>query len=337
MMPAGWCWGMDGFISMTDMSDTPHRPQRALQKIFMMMHGQDGHPLVPGDNIAGRGLVAVITIMTFLAALTTGAAQLMASASKSWQGAVATELTIQIRPMQGRNLEQDAARAAAIAGTFKGIQKVKIYSKRESEALLEPWLGSGLGLDDLPIPRLIVLQSDQPSQIDTDGLKKALNESLRNATLDDHRLWTARLQSMAYSVIGLSLGLVILVLIATGLAVGFATRGAISGNRNTMEVLHFVGATDTFIAREFQRHFLLIGLKGGALGGLAALIFFLLAQLLASHWLGTLGSEQVSVLFGSFALDESGYTSIAMTALLVALLTALVSRLTVTRTLRNLS
>ena len=336
-MPAGLFWATDGYTSMTEPHTPPRAPQSLMQKIRLFTYGQDGHPLVPSENIAGRALVMVIAIMTFLAALTTGAAQLLASASQDWQGAVANELTIQVRPVQGRNLDQDVARAAAIAGTFKGITKVKIYSKKESEALLEPWLGTGMGLEDLPVPRLIVLYSESPSQIDSDGLKKALGESLRNATLDDQRLWTARLQTMARSVIAVAVGLVILVLIATGLAVGFATRGAISGNRTTMEVLHFVGATDAFIAREFQRHFLLLGLQGGFFGGSAALLFFLAAQFFASQWIGQLGTEQMAVLFGAFVLEKSGYAGIFLISVLVALLTALVSRLTVTHTLRSIA
>lgn len=336
-MPVGLFWVTDGYTSMTEPHTPPRAPQSLMQKIRLFIYGQDGHPLVPSENIAGRALVMVIAIMTFLVALTTGAAQLLASASQDWQGAVANELTIQVRPMQGRNLDQDVARAAAIAGTFKGITKVKIYSKKESEALLEPWLGTGMGLEDLPVPRLIVLYSESPSQIDSDGLKKALGESLRNATLDDQRLWTARLQTMARSVIAVAVGLVILVLIATGLAVGFATRGAISGNRTTMEVLHFVGATDAFIAREFQRHFLLLGLQGGFFGGSAALLFFLAAQFFASQWIGQLGTEQMAVLFGAFVLEKSGYASIFLVSVLVALLTALVSRLTVAHTLRSIA
>lgn len=336
-MPAGLFSATDGCISMTDTLPPPRTAHSLTAKIKMALHGQDGHPLVPSENIAGRALVMVIAIMTFLAALTTGAAQLLASASQDWQGAVANELIIQVRPVQGRNLDQDVARAAAIAGTFKGINSVKTYSKRESEALLEPWLGTGLGLDDLPVPRLIVLHSNTPAQIDSEGLKKALAESLRNATLDDQRLWTARLQTMARSVIAVAVGLVCLVLIATGLAVGFATRGAISGNRTTMEVLHFVGATDAFIAREFQRHFLLLGLQGGFLGGMAALLFFLAAQFFANQWMGQIGTEQMSVLFGSFALEKSGYVGIVLVSVLVALLTALVSRLTVAHTLRSIA
>jgi cell division transport system permease protein len=53
----------------------------------------------------------------------------------------------------------------------------------------------------------------------------------------------------------------------TMLTVIFATRGAMAGNRHIVEVLHFVGAETSFIASEFQKRFLLIGLKGAAFGG----------------------------------------------------------------------
>ena len=42
-------------------------------------------PLVPADTIAGRALVTVIAIMTFLAALTAGTALLVAGAAGDWQ------------------------------------------------------------------------------------------------------------------------------------------------------------------------------------------------------------------------------------------------------------
>ena len=72
MMRAVWCSGMDGCTSMTDTLDPPHKPQSLMQRLKMVLHGQDGHPLVPSENIAGRAVVVVIAIMTFLAALTTG-------------------------------------------------------------------------------------------------------------------------------------------------------------------------------------------------------------------------------------------------------------------------
>jgi cell division transport system permease protein len=142
---------------------------------------------------------------------------------------------------------------------------------------------------------------------------------------------------MARSVVAVAVALVGLVMVATALAVAFATRGAMAGNRSIMEALHFVGATDAFIAREFERHFLILGLKGGALGGFLALVFFGAAHLFASAWLGSPGGEQMETLFGSFAIGYSGYLAVVMVAIAVAFLTALVSRITVTRTLGTLT
>ena len=48
-------------------------------------------------------------------------------------------------------MDADLRRASAIASETPGIASVRVYSKEESANLLEPWLGAGLPLDDLPI------------------------------------------------------------------------------------------------------------------------------------------------------------------------------------------
>src|SRR5882724_12239692 len=78
-------------------------------------------PIVPKRSIAGRALVAVVAIMTFLASLTTGAVMLVRASAAEWQSEVAREVTIQVRPMQGRDLEADVARSAEIARATAGI------------------------------------------------------------------------------------------------------------------------------------------------------------------------------------------------------------------------
>src|SRR5690606_37517119 len=101
------------------------------------------------------------------------------------------------------------------------------------------------------------------------------------ATLDDHRAWTSRIQTMASVTILVGIGILGLVFLATVLSVVFATRGAMAGNRDVVSVLHFVGAADAYIAREFQRHFLMLGLRGGLIGaGVAALMFLMLGFVL---------------------------------------------------------
>ncbi|HZV93041.1 MAG TPA: hypothetical protein VFF72_07470, partial [Caldimonas sp.] len=96
--------------------------------------------------------------MTFLAALTTGAVMLIVSAASDWQADVGREVTIQVRPAPGRDLEADVRKAADIARATPGVADVRAFTKQESAQLVEPWLGGGLSLDDLPIPRLIVVK-----------------------------------------------------------------------------------------------------------------------------------------------------------------------------------
>src|SRR5580704_11715648 len=71
--------------------------------------------IVPADSISGRALLAVIAIMTFLAALTLGAVVLVRSAAGEWQSAVAREVTIQLRPSDQRDIEADLRGAAKLA------------------------------------------------------------------------------------------------------------------------------------------------------------------------------------------------------------------------------
>jgi cell division transport system permease protein len=292
-------------------------------------------PLVPVDSIAGRALVAVIAIMTFLAALTIGAVVQVGAAASEWQSAVSREVTIQIRPTPGRDAEADVATAAALAGGIPGIEEVKPYSKDESAALLEPWLGSGLSLEDLPVPRIVVVKlASRPP--DLDGLRKALAERVPGASLDDHRGWIERMRGMANGLIVLGIGVLALVVVATALSVMFATRGAMATNRPIVEVLHFVGARENFIAGEFQRHFLLLGLKGGVTGGAAALLVFGIAYLGGNWYQGTPGGEQIGSLFGSFSLGINGYAAVLGLVMLIAFVTAVTSRLTVRHTLKAL-
>jgi cell division transport system permease protein len=113
------------------------------------------------------------------------------------------------------------------------------------------------------------------------------------------------------------------------LSVVFATRAAMAGNRDVIEVLHFVGAEDAFIAREFQRHFLILGLKGGIGGGVAAMISFAVADWVTRGAQANAVSDQAQALFGGFSIGLTGYFGIIAIIVLVASLTAATSRLTV--------
>jgi cell division transport system permease protein len=261
---------------------------------------------------------------------------LVGAAANDWQSAVAREVTIQIRPVAGRDADADVASAAALAQAIPGIEDVKPFSKDESAALLEPWLGTGLSLDDLPVPRLIVVKLAAGGTPDLARLRDALAERVPGARFDDHRGWIERMRAMANTAVALGIGVLALVLAATVLSIMFATRGAMAANRPIVEVLHFVGARDGYIAGEFQRHFLILGFKGGTIGGGAALAVFALAQLVGGWFRGTAGEEQLGALFGTFSLGIDGYAAVLGQIVLIALVTAMTSRLTVRHTLKSL-
>ena len=293
-------------------------------------------PIVPRGSIAGRSLTAVVAIMTFLAAVTAGSVMMVVSSASDWQSAVGREVTIQVRPVSGRDIEADVRAAVAVARGTAGIAAVRAYTKKESEQLVEPWLGSGLPLNALPIPRMIVVKLTSGTTPDFAGLRAALAARVPSASLDDHRGWLDRMRDMAEAVVVAGIAILALVVIVTILSVTFATRGAMATNRPIVEVLHYVGATDGFIAGQFQRHFLLLGFKGGAIGGGSALLLFGIAAA-ASGWLsGGAGAEQATALFGAFSIGAAGYFAIVALIVLMAVVTALTSRRTVNQTLESI-
>jgi cell division transport system permease protein len=293
-------------------------------------------PIVPRATISARALIAIIAIMTFLASLTTGVVMLVRAAANEWQADVAREFTIQIRPVAGHDIEMEVVKAAVIARASAGIAEVRPYSKEETTRLLEPWLGSGLQIDDLPVPRLIVVRITPGAAPDLAQLRQTLAEQIPGVSLDDHRGFVDRMRAMTRAVVVLGIGVLLLVLAATVLSLAFATRAAIATNRPVIEVLHLIGAKDSFIARHFQQHFLRLGLEGGLIGSGSAIALFALAEL-AGGWFGSgPAAEQLSALFGTASIGVPGYLAMLAQAGVIACVTAATSRYMVSRTIETI-
>ncbi|TDH34826.1 ABC transporter permease [Pseudohoeflea suaedae] len=315
-------------------SDTPPPDQSRSRKREAAL--RPTAPIVPPSNVSGRALIIVIAIMAFLSCLTAGAVTMVRSTASAWQSEISRELTVQLKPVEG--LEMDAAleeiRTAALS--VPGITAASIIDRAATERLLSPWLGDDFDIDALPVPRLVILTINEESPPDYDSLRTAISNAVPQAALDDHRAWTDRLVAMARTMSLLGLGILGLILAATAMTVIFATRGAMAGNRHIIEVLHFVGAETGFIARQFQKRFLLIGLKGAGIGGAAASFVFLSLAAWQALTRATPLNDQATALFGRFLLPWSGYFWIAIVIIVIAGMTTLTSRLTVIRSVREI-
>ncbi len=184
---------------------------------------------------------------------------------------------------------------------------------------------------------MIVVRLDADKAADLVKLELELANAVPSATFDDHRLWVDRLATMAGTAVAVAALIFLLIVAAMGIAVASATRAAVATNREIVEVLHVVGAADAFIAREFQRRFLALGLRGAAIGGGGAIGFFALAHFLARRWTATPGGNQLEAMFGTFALGPRGFAVIFVLSAAIAFLAGHMSRTIVLRHLRQLS
>jgi len=293
-------------------------------------------PIVPARSVAGRALLFVIAIMTFLSCLTVGAVTLVNAAAGDWQSDISREITIQIRPVEGQDMLSKLDEAVRIAEAQPGVSSASALSVADTNALLEPWLGSDLDLGELPVPRLVVVTLGDPARLDIAAFRAALAAQVPSATVDDHSTWSGQLASVARTVVIGGFSIVALMLIALALSIVFATRAAIASNVQVIEVLHFVGAENGFVAREFQKHFLLKGLIGGLVGGGAAVILFIAVEIVAGGARGTASVAQAQALLGPLTIGLPGYIAAMAIVFAVAILTAITSRIAVHRHLTHL-
>ncbi|MGQ0677023.1 MAG: cell division protein FtsX, partial [Rhodospirillales bacterium] len=101
---------------------------------------------------------------------------------------------------------------------------------------------------------------------DLAAMRRALGEIAPGAVVDDHGVWKGEIARLAARMMALA-GFAVLLIALTGAAVVvFAVRSGLAVHRETIEVLHFIGAHDDYITRQFRAHTLWLSLVGGLIG-----------------------------------------------------------------------
>ncbi|MGE0850672.1 MAG: cell division protein FtsX [Hyphomicrobiaceae bacterium] len=293
-------------------------------------------PIVPAGSVTGRSLTLVITIMCFLACLTAGAVYMMNQSASAWLRDIASEVTVQIEAKERTDVDKTVADVHTFLARQPGIASVRAISMGDAAQLLEPWLGQTDALRTLPVPRLIAVELDRNTPADLDAVRASLGQQFKGVTLDDHRRWQQQIRTITRSFALGGLAILLLVGAATTAIIVSATKSAMASNREIVEVLHFVGATDRFIAREFERHFLRLGVRAGIVGAAWAMFVFLampmLMELLGG---GTVTIAEMRRLIGIASLDAPGYFLLGIVVLVIASLCMLTSRIGVYRILNS--
>jgi cell division transport system permease protein len=236
--------------------------------------------IVPQEKGAAP-LDVVIAVMAFLAALAIGASLIAERAALTWSQGLAGKLTVQIMPPSGEapreGLAKATAAALAVLRSTPGIARAAPLSEDEQLKLVQPWLGAGNMVDDLPMPQLIDAEVTPGSGVDLKTLAVRLKAAAPGAVLDDHSHWIGRLRDLARTLVWSAYGILLLIAVATAATVSFATRAGLETHAEMVALLHQMGAQASFIARAFEWHYFRAALTAAALGAALAAILFLAA------------------------------------------------------------
>ena len=231
---------------------------------------------LPLDNDAhSRFLPWLIAFMVFLAVLAIGGILVLNATAARWDQGVGGTLTVQIAatedPARDQNNLQEVLNVIAAAS---GIERYVIIEEEHMMTLLEPWLGSSANVNDLPLPKLIDVGLADEAQFDLKDFTRTLQARGPDATVDDHRIWLQRLVNLIRTVEFIAMAILVFIALATMGTVIFTTRTGLSIHKEAIEVLHLIGAQDSYIAGQFAARAMMLGLKGGLIGmalGLPAL------------------------------------------------------------------
>ena len=282
------------------------------------------------EDSTGRFLVWIMAVMIYLAIVALAGSMVLAGMAGRWESGLTGRLTVQIAPLPDASVPPLAQRTEvtlALLRSTPGVTRAEPVGASAAHKLLEPWLGNAL-LDDLPLPALIDVEVGASAGLDVPALAERLAAAVPGARLDNHAAWLADLRILAHTAQLVALAVVLLVGGASVAAVVFAVRTGLAIHSPVVELLHIMGATDAYVARQFQTHVAGLALRGGAVGlGLAALT--LLALRLAA------GDTPVG-LMPDMTLGLREWLALIAVPLVAALLAVVTARWTVLRVLTRM-
>lgn len=288
----------------------------------------------------GRFLPWLIAFMVYLSVLALTGMLALDDIATRWDRGMSGTMTVQIPPSKGASGSGAAAKEAAkrdeknlksalaILNSTQGIVRAEILADEKLMALLEPWLGGGAFGADLPLPKLIDVELADESKIDLATLKSRLEKAAPGALIDDHRIWLEHLIDLIQTVKALALAVLMFIALATTGTVIFATRTGLAIHHEAIEVLHLIGAQDSYIAKQFASRALMLGLKGGIIG---------LVLAVPTLWgIGYLAQSLQSGLLPDFSLTVVHWGILSSLPVAVALIAMVSARLTVMKTLARM-
>ncbi|MBO7556635.1 MAG: cell division protein [Alphaproteobacteria bacterium] len=280
-------------------------------------------------------LKIMISIAVFLFAVTLAGVLSINSMLINWNNSILGSLTVQIIPVNDANRQkaaedalQQQQKVVALLEAMPEVKRAIPLSDEQLKMLLNPWLGDDVDMADLPMPRLIDVKLHHGAEIDYNALAEKLVNVAPQASLDNHKLWLNKLINLASGIKMLALSILILVIGVTSGAIFYTTQTSMGLHKDVIEILHLMGAKDTYIAQQYAFRTAFLGFVGGIIGVVVAIPTIILIARLAQQIEGGIINEM--------HLSVGGWTAIASLPLFSALVAMQTAYYTVKHTLERM-
>jgi len=268
-------------------------------------------------------LIAVMVLVTALAL--SGATAMMQGAGALGRP-MASRMAVQIVAGDPAVRDAEAKAAAALLRAMPGVADVRPVPRAEIARLLRPWLGDAAGDTELPVPALVDFTVDQKGVMPLAQLRQALAKVAAHAQVESGAVALAPLSGLLAALTWMAGIIAMLALASLAATVMLATRAALAAHRDTIEVMHLMGATDGQVAQLIERR---LGLEAGAAAAVAVVIATMLLLVMDARWRALVPGP----LGAGTALPAATWFILALLPLVAGLLAGLVARVTVLRVL----
>lgn len=277
-------------------------------------------------------LAMLIALMTFLALMALCSSFALGVMTSRWSDGLENQVTIEIpaetKDGSLRSADEIAALQSKVEGALNDmplVRKVELLKTSDIEEMVEPWLGTSLLMEDIPLPGLVSVTLHNTEAANIKLLRDTLDAMHEDLTLDTHERWLADLMRLSGSLRFAALFITIIIGATTITAVAGAVRSRMAVHKADVELLHLMGATDIYIMRQFQRHALILAFKGAVIGTSVTLLALLV--------IGALSGDTGAALLPSFELQARHVAALLILPLALCAISAATARHTVLRVL----
>lgn len=290
---------------------------------------------LPLNQSVGTGfLILLVGLMTFLGMMAITANYALGGLTGRWTSGLEKVLTVEIPATKTdgkiRSDDEITSVKQSIATALRknpNVIELKVLTDSQIADLVSPWLGEDASLDGIPLPGLISVELQIKDAAQIEKVRESVRTVSADAHLDTHEDWLDDILRLAGSLKFSAILITIVIGATTVVAIAGGIRSRMAEHQADIELLHLMGASDYYITRQFQRHALIMALKG-SLGGVGA-------GLVVLGFMAMIGGG-ANGLIPSLTLSAAQIISLLSLPFIICIIAGITARFTVLRTLAGM-